>query len=132
MDTSAFVALEDRSDGKHDEARRFFESLRPADRLHTSNYVVDETVTRLRYTAGHGAAVAFAEAVLASRLFTIHYVDSQLEAAAVKILKRFKDKKLSFTDCTTMALLETAGLDAVFAFDEDFVAAGFRVVPGIS
>ncbi|MBI5239165.1 MAG: PIN domain-containing protein [Elusimicrobia bacterium] len=129
MDTSAFVALEDRSDRLHAPARSFYESLTPADRLCTSNYVVDETVTRLRYTVGWQAAVDFAEAVLKSRLCGVVYVDADVERAALQVLKRFKDKRLSFTDCTSMALLARLRLDAVFAFDEDFARAGFRTLP---
>lgn len=129
VDTSAFIALEDRSDALHGRARRFFDELTENDSLYTSNYVVDETITRLRYAVGHAAAVAFAETILASRLFAIDYVDEELERAALGFLKKFKDKKLSFTDCTTMALLRARRLDAVFAFDEDFSRAGFRTLP---
>lgn len=128
-DTSAFIALHDRSDARHPQARRFYESLGAADRLFTSNYVVDETITRLRYAVGHAAAVAFAETILKSRLYSILYVDSDLERSALGFLKRYKDKKLSFTDCTTMALLHEHGLDAVFAFDDDFTKTGLRVLP---
>lgn len=129
VDTSALIALEDRSDRCHPHARRFYERLTGADRLWTSNYVVDETITRLRYTLGRGAAVQFADTILASRLFKILYVDSAVEKAAVGALKKHKDKKLSFTDCTTLAIVELQRLDGVFAFDQDFEAVGFRVFP---
>ncbi len=129
IDTSAFIALEDRSERVHPAAKAFFERLTSADRLHTSNYVVDETITRLRYMVGHGAAVKFADAVLGGRLFDIAYVDADLEKAAVRVLKKFKDKKLSFTDCTSIALVERQRLDGVFAFDDDFTALGMTMFP---
>ena len=129
LDTSAFVALEDRSERRHAQARAFYESLTPRDQLYTTNYVVDETVTRLRYTIGHAAAVTFAETVLKSRLFRIVYVDAELEKSALNVLRKYKDKRLSFTDCISIAAVERLRLDAVFAFDDDFVAVGLWAVP---
>lgn len=129
VDTSAFIALEDRSDRLHAQARAFYERLTVSDRLHSSNFVIDETITRLRYTVGHRAAVHFAEAILASRIFKLLYIDADLEAAALRVLRKFKDKKLSFTDCTSVAIVQQERLDGVFAFDEDFSAMGIRTLP---
>lgn len=129
VDTSAFIALDDRSDSRHADAKDFYDALTASDRLFTSNYVVDEAITRFRYAVGHHAAVRFAEAILGSRLYEILYVDSDVEAGALQVLKRFRDKELSFTDCTTIALVQRHGLDAVFAFDDDFRKVGLRVAP---
>lgn len=129
VDTSAFIALHDRSDGRHIRAKTFYDTLTAADRLFTSNYVVDETITRLRYTIGRAAAVSFGEAILTGRLYEVVYVDADLEAEALRVLKRYKDKDLSFTDCTTVSFLAQRGLDAVFAFDEDFSRVGLRTLP---
>lgn len=129
VDTSAFIALEDRSDARHREARAFYERLTPSDRLFTSNYVVDETVTRLRFSLGAKAALSFGETILDSRLCALLYVDRDVETQALGFLKKFSDQRLSFTDCTTMAFLRAQRLDAVFAFDEDFSRAGFRSLP---
>jgi len=129
FDTSAFIALNDRSDGRHPQAREFYETLTGADRLLTSNFVIDETVTRLRCTIGVGEALAFADAVLKGKLYSVLYVDQELERAALAVMKRFRDKRLSFTDCTTIALVQSRKLDAVFAFDDDFAKAGLPVVP---
>lgn len=130
LDTSAFIALEDRSESRHLHAKRYFEQLTVSDRLFTSSYVVDETITRLRYTIGAAAAMGFAETVLKGRLYSVLYIDARLEQAGLGVLKRFRDKKLSFTDCTTIALVQAERLDAVFAFDDDFAKVGLRVVPG--
>ena len=130
MDTSAFIALNDRSDRLHERAKDFFTRLTAADRLHTSNYVIDETITRLRYANGHAAAVGFADAVVGGKLFDIAYVDAELEKAAMRVLKKYKDKRLSFTDCTTVALAQALRLEGVFAFDDDFAAVGLAMLPG--
>ncbi len=129
IDTSAFIALEDRSDARHARAKRFWETLVSSDRLVTSNYVVDETLTRLRYTVGPEAALAFAEAVLKSRLIAVRYVDREWEAAALALMRKFRDQRLSFTDCTSLAFMRAERFDAIFAFDDDFPRCGPRAVP---
>ena len=50
-----------------------------------------------------------------------------LEGTAV--LERFADKRLSLTDCTSMALMRRLGLEAAFTFDRDFRDCGFAMVP---
>ncbi|MBI5245380.1 MAG: type II toxin-antitoxin system VapC family toxin [Elusimicrobia bacterium] len=129
IDTSAFIALEDRSDRQHPAAREFYLSLTPADRLFTSNYILDETATRLRYTIGLDAAVRFLETMSASRLVRILYVGPDLDKEALGVMKKFRDKRLSFTDCSTIALARTHGLDGVFAFDDDFAGLRLRLFP---
>jgi hypothetical protein len=47
-------------------------------------------------------------------------VTEEIEASAKLIFRRFEDKRLSFTDCTSFALINQFGIEAVFAFDEHF------------
>jgi len=47
-------------------------------------------------------------------------VTEEVEENAKVIFRRFEDKKLSFTDCTSLALINQFGIEAVFAFDEHF------------
>lgn len=129
FDTSAFIALEDRADACHASAKRCFDGLTRADRCVTTNYVVDETITRLRYAIGWQAATVFADAILKSRLFEHVYVDADMEAAALSVMKRCRDQRLSFTDCATIAFARAQRIDAVFAFDEDFRKVGLRTLP---
>jgi hypothetical protein len=69
VDTSAFLAIENRRDSYHSKAIRFRDScLKAGSVLVTSDYVLDETYTILRVRAGHGIAVQFGEAIRASRL----------------------------------------------------------------
>jgi predicted nucleic acid-binding protein len=60
LDTSAFVALEDLDDADHGRALEFRDKMRrgntPFRALYTSNYVVDETLTLLRFHCGHRVA----------------------------------------------------------------------------
>ena len=42
----------------------------------------------------------------------------------------YEDKVLSFTDCTSFALMRERKLLEAFTFDSDFKRAGFVVLPG--
>lgn len=54
VDTGAWIALTDTSDRYHDDATRIYHTLKTQRaRFLTTDYVIDETTTRLRYDAGH-------------------------------------------------------------------------------
>lgn len=123
------IALADRSDQYHAQARQFLRTSPAAPAFHTSNYVLNEVITRLRFTAGVRVAVEFAESIRASRLYQIHPVDQRIEGLALAALKKYADHPLSFTDCTTMVLMDQLRLTRIFAFDEDFRKVGYLLVP---
>ncbi len=130
IDTSAFVALADRADQYHQSATRFFrEEVGPSDQLHTSNFVIDETITRLRSASGYQIAVTFAEKAYSTHVYQIHTVDRELEHEALKLLRRFHDHELSFTDCTTAALASRLSTRHLFAYDHVFQQIGYVLVP---
>jgi len=129
VDTSAFVALTNKADQYHKRAKEFLGLFSPAWKLHTSNYIIDETITRIRMVAGHKNALTFSKMLFSSRVYKIHYIDEIIEKESFKIFEKFSDKKLSFTDCTSFALMRRLELNEAFAFDDDFIAVGFEIVP---
>ena len=132
VDTSALVALADRTDQFHRTAKSFVEGLPPAASFQTSNYVLDETITRLRSTLGVDAAVRTAESIWNSAWYTIQTVDQAIERRALTLMRKYAEHHLSFTDCTTLVFLERMRADQVFAFDHDFHRVGYLLVPGAS
>src|SRR5437867_2822997 len=128
VDSSAWIALRHRDDAYHDVARAHYLRL-AADRaaLVTTNYVVDETSTRLRYETGLGAALAFRDVLReleGSGRLSILWVDRKIEAQAWGVLERYADIELSMTDAVTIALARGRRIHEVFGFDHDFRAAG--------
>lgn len=129
VDTSAFYAIENRSCAEHDKALevvRFLEEHKVI--LVTTDYILDETYTLLRFTLGHEVAVAFGEEIRKGGIEIVQ-VDEELQERAWKIFKRYKDKEFSFTDCTSFAVMETAGMEVAFSFDKDFRQYGFLSLP---
>ena len=129
VDTSAFVAVVDHADQFHPAAKTFIDALPEPLQLITSNYILDEMVTRLRMTVGVEIAVRAAERLWGDDRYRIHTVDRALEEEALKRLRKYADHRLSFTDCTTMVLLEQLDINRIFAFDDDFRKLGYYVVP---
>jgi predicted nucleic acid-binding protein len=133
VDTGAWIALLEGDDMLHEGARAYYEAhVASRDRLLTTNYVVDESATRLRYDAGLEAAMLFRrtldEAMALGRLRTA-WIDQRLEREAWNLLERYADVELSLTDATSAVVARRARVSEVFGFDGDFRALGFDVQP---
>jgi predicted nucleic acid-binding protein len=131
IDTSAFLALENRKDEYHRSALMFRDSLLESmESLVTSDYVLDESYTIIRLRAGHKIAVQFGEMIQATGLIEIKYLTKEILQEAWHIFKSFSDKEFSFTDCTSFALMESLQIKTVFTFDDHFNQYGkFEVKP---
>ena len=131
VDTSAFLAIENKRDTHHAEAIDFRSNLlKQGHRLATSDYVLDESLTIIRKRTGHVVAVAFGEDLQASSLVQIVQIDPELFQDAWRIFKKFKEQEFSFTDCTSFAVMKALRIDRVFTFDSDFKTFGhFQMKP---
>lgn len=120
IDTSAFCALTIPADHYNLRAKEIYDHLSKQRPLFcTSDYVLDEVYTLLKRRSSHAVAVTFMDRITKSSL-TVMPVTGQIFAAAKRIFKRYDDRRLSFTDCTSFALINMHRLDAVFAFDVHF------------
>lgn len=133
VDTGGWIALLKRDDHMHVGAGAYYEAqVAEGRRFLTTNYVIDETATRLRYDAGLEAAVAFRRAVeraVAERRLRVVWIDARLEREGWDILERYADIPLSLTDATSVAVARGSKATEVFGFDRHFRALGFDVQP---
>ncbi len=68
VDTSAWIALLVPRDRHHSKAQRVFQNVLKQNTLVvTSNYIIDETVTWLRYHDSHDSAVNFRNIIMEAR-----------------------------------------------------------------
>lgn len=129
LDTSAFVAFFVSDDRHHGAAVRVFESLTPTDKFWTSDYVLDETVTRMQSLLGHAAAVTAGRSILESPAVRLDKTTQADVDEAWLLFVRYKDQRLSFTDCTILAQSKRLGVDAIFTFDKGFGKVRAKTVP---
>jgi len=136
VDTGVFYAHHDRDATRHEAATEAMDRSLSGEfgRIFTSDYVFDETVTLTRSHTGRFADAKsvgdrirgvgdYPEAV------EMLYVDEEVFEAAVAAFERYDDRPISFTDATTVALVEEHDLDAVMTFDEDFDGVVDRLDP---
>jgi predicted nucleic acid-binding protein len=120
IDTSAFCALTIPKDQHNFIAKSIYKRIQTDKAiLYTSDYVLDEVYTLLKNRSSHATAVKFMNQMDKCSM-TILRVNEDIEKDAKTIFKKFDDRRLSFTDCTSFALINQLNIDAVFAFDEHF------------
>lgn len=133
VDTSAWVALYYKRDQYHKEAGNIWKGItRKKPKLYTTDYVFDETVTLLRKRAGYHPSRAAGESILKSPHVELIFVDKDVMLRAWEVYEKYKDHDLSFTDCTSIALMNDRGIKEVFGFDSHFEKVGFRSLTSTS
>jgi len=101
-------------------------------RFVTTNYVVSETATWLRYRAGLTAALAFRDrlgAAAEGSLVRLIRVEERADRDAWDLMEQYADVRLSFDDATSAVVARASGSTQIFGFDGDFRALGFDVQP---
>jgi predicted nucleic acid-binding protein len=123
VDSSFWIALQAARDARHVEAKKIWQAQR--DPLLTTNHVLGETWTFLRRAGNHGLAVGFLDRALALEALVVHHVDAELESDAWSWLRKHDERKYSFVDATSFAVMRRVRARRALAFDGDFTAAGF-------
>ena len=133
VDTSAWLAIVNKKDKMHLKARHEYVKLLEEDVIFvTTDYVLSETLTRIRYDTGHREAVKFYEIINdahISKSLIIQWIDPKIWHEAWQIFGKYADQKFSVTDCTSFITAKNLKIKKIFAFDEDFKTMGFWVVP---
>lgn len=130
IDTGAFFAQRNPTDEHHREAKRGFEELaNSAALLYSTEHILDETLTLLARRETYAYAVEAGDELLSSR--ALRWLDATATdwSAALKLMRKYADQAVSFTDCISFALMKREGIRDVFGFDRHFHAAGFRLWP---
>ena len=130
VDTGSWYALADPTDANHVSAATWLADN--TERLVTTDYVIDETLTLLR-ARGHDERAI----VLGTQFFegtddlaTVIYCTEQDVRRTWETFRRFRDKDWSFTDCSSKVVMGRLGITTAFAFDRHFRQFGsVSVVP---
>ncbi|MBP7793148.1 MAG: PIN domain-containing protein [Candidatus Goldbacteria bacterium] len=128
IDTSALYACFDKSDRNYSVSTVQIHEIEVP--LFTTNYVIDETMTLLAKNLGVRLAYEIGTNLLNERFAKIVRVSSDDEKHALEILCKYSDKKFSFTDCISFAIMEKLKIKTAFSFDKHFRQYGkFNIIP---
>ncbi len=130
VDTWAWCALTNKGDSRHGSARELQKKLLERDYDYiTTNYVIDESYTLIRSRVGVQPSIEFHNRLARSEeagFLDIFRINVPLEKQAWELFIKYDDvDDLSFTDCTSFALMNERNISEVFTGDDHFTYAGF-------
>jgi hypothetical protein len=130
VDTGGWMACADRADPAHGACTTARDAALEAGRLLvTTDFVVDETLTLIRFRLGLAAANAWWQQVDGSARLRWERVEAARFERARGLFFQFRDKDLSFTDCTSVAVMRELKLKIVLTTDRHFQQVGFDLLP---
>ncbi len=128
VDTSAFYAVLDADDQYHDAAKTAWtELLQGAHHLHTTSYVLVETVALLQSRLGMESVRVFSADV--QPLLHVYWVDEGTHRSAHHALLVAGRRDLSLVDCASFEAVRRQHLAEAFCFDAHFAEQGIHVLP---
>jgi len=124
------MACADASDPAHQAACECRDAaLEQGANLVTTDYVMDETLTLIRMRLGLPAAKAWWEQVEGSSRLRWEWVGMERAEKARKAFFRYRDKSYSFTDCTSLVVMQELRLKQALTTDRHFRQMGLQVLP---
>lgn len=123
VDTSAIYALLDKGDKNHASAIQILKNIQKKNKeIFLTNFILAECHALFLSRLGADIAGAW----LKNNIWPVISVTETDEEMAKSIILGYTDKKFSYTDATTFAVMKRLQLDEAFSFDHHFVQIGFR------
>lgn len=127
VDTSGWYAFLNSKDPKHHQIQEYMAQAMPE--LVTSNFIITEVLNLLVARRLKHTALSFGKTLKEKREVLVLPVELSDEKEAWTIFEKYTDKKFSYTDCTSFALMRRLKLQKVVALDNDFTQMGFIIEP---
>ena len=130
IDTSALLALASSRDQYHERAVAIeVRHRRAGGRWVSTAFVLAELHAHLLRRLDAEQARRVVKALLHDPAFEWHDVTVELmESAILRWIDRFADQRFSMTDAVTLEVMRRQRLRRAFAFDRDFVTAGYELI----
>lgn len=126
VDTTAWLALANRSDRLHAPAVEINQSLLSRGvRYVTTDAVLTEVANALARPPLRQTAIRFLDAVFSSRWVTILSVDRTTFARGWQLYKSRPDKNWGLTDCISFVVMAEEEIHEAFTCDRHFQQAGY-------
>lgn len=136
IDTWGWLELRDRRGSRHQEVRNFYDHFqRQGGLAYTTGYVLDETISRLFSRLHFSAAVESIEKIqqtIQAGFLHLEWINEERFEQALALRYKLDDKpRISFTDLTSMVVMNELGITDVMTEDDHFrqVGWGFNKVP---
>ena len=131
IDTSAWVALNEKQNGYHKRAKNFIQKVKEGKYnfrpVHTSEFILQETYSYLNYNYNFNAAVDIINRIRNSNVIIHPFSSVQFD----NIWKKIKETKngFSFVDWTTIVYMDRYDIQHIFSFGSDFSKFGLKRYP---
>lgn len=133
VDTGGWMACADQADPVHGQSRAARDAvLKSGQTLITTDFVLDETLTLIRFRLGLRAANSWWQQIDGSARLRWERIDGDHFERARALFFHYRDKDLSFTDCTSIAVMRELKLSTVITTDRHFQQIGFDVLPAMA
>ena len=127
VDTSAFLALLNDTDKRHEQAKRIWRRLVEQEQeLMTTNYVLLETISLVQRRLGMSIVRSFQANIV--EFLDILWVNEQLHREAVTYFLTANRRQLSLVDCISFVAMCQVNLQTAYVFDGHFTEQGFTVL----
>lgn len=136
IDTWGWLVIHNKREPKHKKVKDFYRTFR-ADygTIYTTDYVLDETLTlmfrRLPFPLAE-KAMNILDSAIKQGYLNLLWVYPQRFDKAKELRLKFQDKpEISFTDLTSMVVMQDLGLLSILTGDDHFVhvGMGFKKMP---
>ncbi len=128
VDTSAFLAVLNKDDHFHFDAKKTWEEInRSEELLICSNYILVETIALLQHRFGVEAIRIFEQDI--QPVLDLFWVNQEIHRAAMSFVMTINRRKLSLVDCSSFEIIRSLQIENVFTFDPHFLEQGFKIIP---
>ena len=126
VDTGIFAAFSMKRDPYHKNATKIVEQIVKGEYgpALTSDYIYTETLTLVlkrtkRCDVALNAAAIFSRGT-SKKWLNLIKITSELSETALEKFRSYCEDEMSFTDCTSLVVLEKYGLGRIATFDQNF------------
>jgi len=122
IDTGAFMAYRNTKDAHHEKADRLLRRALKGEfsTIYTTDYIYDEALTLAVVRTGNKNIATDISNVISSPRIEMIIIDASILEQATTIFFKFFDKRISFTDATTIAVMQRDNIDNIITFDSHF------------
>ncbi|MBM4305292.1 MAG: PIN domain-containing protein [Deltaproteobacteria bacterium] len=129
VDTSAWLALVNKSDAAHQKAKKVRDALlKDHIQFVVTNYVMVEIANALCRIPHRETAVKLINFIEMTENIQIVEIDKEIYKEAWRVYSTYLDKEWSLTDCTSFEVMRARRITEAFTTDKHFEQAGFDVL----